>query len=264
MPVVLVCVWKVCALSTSDTVIEPVVVMAAFVSTKRALFVPVKVAASLLPWIATLTVRLVPSSVVTVKVSVRVAPATFSWFTAVLALSTLKLHVPFVPIVYVPCEVVPVEAANKLAVLSTSVDVNVPVYVAAPTPPAPASVTVPAVAPPTVAASLLPWIRTLTVWLVPSTLVTVNVSTIDWPPFKACTCELALSNEKFHAPFVPIVYVPCEVDPLEAVNKLSASCAAVGRINVGWFQEAIKAPLPSLLSCSVIAPFAKSYVSSCG
>ena len=163
------------------------------------------------------------------NVSVSEVP-TFSWFTAELVLSTVKFHVPFVPIAYEPCEVVPLDAANKFAVLSASVDVNVPVKtgvlaVALPTPPA--SVTVPAVAPPTVAASLLPWIRTLTVWLVPSTLVTVNVSTIDWPPFKACTCELALSNEKFHAPFVPIVYVPCEVDPLEAVNKLAVLSVSV-------------------------------------
>ena len=56
------------------------------------------------------------------------------------------------------------------------------------------SVTDPTFAPPKDAVSLAPWMVTVTVWLVPSSVETTNVSVVETPCFSACTSGLASSS----------------------------------------------------------------------
>ena len=81
-----------------------------------------------------------------------------------------------------------------LGVLSTSVSVSVPVAVGVPCVAQPASITEPVVVPEMTAASLVPWMVTVTTCGVPSTVVTVKVSVSVSPTLSACTVQLALSS----------------------------------------------------------------------
>ncbi|CUJ39363.1 Uncharacterised protein [Achromobacter xylosoxidans] len=158
---------------------------------------PVTVGASLVPLMVMTTWPVVPSALVTVKVSVRCSLAPSCWM-ALASLSSLKLQLPLASIENLPywpwksvCGLNVASPASGSATSSLPLAVRVV-----------SSWTVPLLSPGLLgvmlAASLVPVMSTVMTWVavppLPSSTVTVMVSVTFWPSVSAWTLALSLSS----------------------------------------------------------------------
>src|SRR3989441_155225 len=201
-PATLVCAIYEAGLSTSVTVSVPPVVCGALVSVRVTAALETT-AASLVPWIVTCTVVVVPSAAATVNVSDTVCP-TFRLSNAEFA---VYVHAPFAAIEKLPFVPATFVCGAKVWGLSTSAIASVPPVLKG----ALVSPSVTAALEST-AASFVPLIVTCTVLVVPSTEATVKVSETDWPTFRLSNALLAVWSQALFAaiekvPFAPATFV---------------------------------------------------------
>ncbi|CUJ52814.1 Uncharacterised protein [Achromobacter xylosoxidans] len=182
--------------STSVLVSWPDVVVVPS-STTAPVAVPLTVGASLVPLMVMTTWLVVPSALVTVKVSVRLSLAPSCWM-ALASLSSLKLQLPLASmenLPYWPWKSVCGLKEAWPASLSTMSSLPLAVRVVS-------SWTVPLSSPGLLgamtAASLVPVMSTVMTWValppLPSSTVTVMVSVTFWPSVSAWTLALSLSS----------------------------------------------------------------------
>ena len=182
VPAILVCAIKTAGLSTSVIVSVPPVDKGAFVSSRFTVALD-KTAASFVPLIVTVTLVSVPSAALTLNVSDTLWP-TFKLSNALFA---VYVQLPAVSMLKTPLVPATLLCATKVAGLSTSVIVSVPLvdngaFVSSRF----------TVALDKTAASFVPLIVTVTLVSVPSAALTLKVSDTLCPTFKLSNALFAV------------------------------------------------------------------------
>ncbi|CUJ39346.1 Uncharacterised protein [Achromobacter xylosoxidans] len=184
-----VCVSEV---STSVTSSLPVALVVPSSATAPSVL-PLSFGSSLVPSMVTVMVLLVPSAVVTVKVSTSFSPTARAW-TLGSSLSSSYFQLPLASMENLPCSPLASVCGLKVASpASLSVTSSLPPVVRLPS-----SWTVPVAVPLMVGASLVPVMSMVMTWVavppLPSSTVTVMVSVTFWPSVNAWTLALSLSS----------------------------------------------------------------------
>ncbi|CUJ79373.1 Uncharacterised protein [Achromobacter xylosoxidans] len=208
-----VCVSEV---STSVTSSLPVALVAPSSATAPSVL-PLSFGSSLVPSMVTVMVLLVPSAVVTVKVSTSFSPTARAW-TLGSSLSSSYFQLPLASMENLPWSPLASVCGLKVASpASLSVTSSLP-----PVTRLPSSLTLPWSSPSLLgvmtAASLVPVMSTVMVLVAvppwPSSTVTVMVSVTFWPSLRAWTLSLVLSSSYFQLPLASTVNLPYWPSPL--------------------------------------------------